>query len=299
MLKRLIKAIDNPGLAFYHIRARLNREALFARYASLCRQAGINQLFFILSFDCDNVEDIGVAWEVHQKLQADGIAPVYAVPGEMLEQGEKVYRKIAETGAEFINHGYTDHAVFDPGVGGYVGCFFYDKLPPAVVEEDIRKGDEAIRNILGQKSLGFRAPHFPTFQKAAEIRFIHRIIGQMGYRFSSSTLPYHGFRYGAVNNHFGVIEIPLSGMWSHPLRMLDSWGCFRAPDRVVGQINYYHEGSMVLKHIRDHWGTGILNYYVDPSHIADNQEFYSLMSEMAKSAKATSYCGLLRQLHLL
>ena len=67
----------------------------------------------ILSFDCDTHEDIDVAESVHIRLQNIGVTPVYAVPGALLRKGAKVYKKIHESGAEFINHGGRAHTYFN------------------------------------------------------------------------------------------------------------------------------------------------------------------------------------------
>ena len=98
---------------------------------------------------------------------------VYAVPGVLMRKSAEVYRRIADAGGEFINHGYHDHTYFDEARGRYASQFFYDRLPLETVRNDIIEGDRNIRETLGIVPKGFRAPHFGTFQKPAQLRFQH------------------------------------------------------------------------------------------------------------------------------
>ncbi|MBI4796652.1 MAG: polysaccharide deacetylase family protein, partial [Deltaproteobacteria bacterium] len=230
---KIKEALTNPVGFAYRVRACLDRPGLWRRYASLARGTGLQRLFFILSLDCDTLDDISVAWEVHTRLVDLGIKPVYAVPGELLQKGEKVYRRIHESGGEFLNHGYTEHTYFDPVQKAYDSCFFYDRLPRGRVRQDIIEGDACLREVLGTAPQGFRAPHFGTFQQPEQLRFLHGVLGELGYRFSTSTMPVYAFRYGPVFKQFGVWEIPVSGRESSPLKILDSWTCFMAPDRTL------------------------------------------------------------------
>src|SRR2546422_1123435 len=103
---RIRKAITDPALVWYRLRASLRPEGLHQRYQRLAHMQGFRRAYFVLSFDCDTDLDIVVAERVHRQLHDIGITPVYAVPGELLERGATVYRAIADLGAEFINHGY-------------------------------------------------------------------------------------------------------------------------------------------------------------------------------------------------
>ena len=111
---------------FTRIIRRIKPEWIWAFYANKARHL-LNQSYFILSFDCDTEEDIMVACDVHQRLKEIGITPVYAVPGELLKKGENVYRKLYETGAEFINHGGREHTYFDKKYQRQASSFFYEQ----------------------------------------------------------------------------------------------------------------------------------------------------------------------------
>lgn len=296
MFNKVRFLLSDPVLTVYHAWDRWDREGLFRRYAALSRRAGLDRLYFVLSFDCDTAEDIDVVRRVHTRLLAMGVRPVYAVPGELLKKGADVYRRIAGTGAEFLNHGYVEHAGFDDTTSSYVSTVFYDQLSTEEVREDIVRGDQAVREVLGVRPLGFRTPHFGSFQKGRQLGFLYGVLRDLGYRFSSSTTPVHGFRRGAVYNVGGIFEFPVSGMWTYPLSPLDSWTCFRAPERRLTPEDYHREGLAVARHLSRSGAVGVLNFYADPSHVADSKLFYETVAEWARVGHNITYGGLIQVL---
>lgn len=295
MLAKIGAALTNPYRLLYTLRAQAGRDGLYRRYRRLAEKAGFRRLYFVLSFDCDTHEDSGTVLKVHSRLRDLGITPAYAVPGELLNKSERIYRQIAEAGGEFINHGYRDHTYFDKARGRYASCFFYDQLPLETVREDIVQGDRNLRATLGITPKGFRAPHFGTFQKPSQLRFQHAILQELGYSFSTSTLPLYAYRFGPAFREFGLLELPVSGMGSMPLRILDSWTCFAAPARRFGPDDFVREGHLAGDRFGA-LGIGLLNFYADPSHIHDRDEFFEVAAHWAKVAKPVTYNGLLAEL---
>jgi hypothetical protein len=294
-MTKLKTAFANPALIAYGLWAKLNRRSLFNRYDKLSRLAGLDKVYFILSFDCDTTDDIDVVWNVHSRLIDMGIKPVYAVPGELLNRGEKVYRRISETGGEFINHGYRQHTYFDTNKGRHRSCFFYDELTLEGVRDDIIQGDVWLKQVLGMDVRGFRAPHFGTFQKPHQLRFLHSVLHDLGYIFSTSTVPLYAFRYGPIFRSFGAVELPVSGMANSPLNILDSWSCFMAPDRTMTPQDYLREGEAISKLFKV-LGVGLLNFYADPIHIHDSDIFFETVSHWRSVAVAVTYSKLLERL---
>jgi hypothetical protein len=288
MAMKIKKALADPVWLAYRLWARLHPGGLWRRYASLARAAGLKRLYLILSLDCDTVDDIAVVSGVHARLLELGVKPVYAVPGELLEKGKKVYQDLLATGGEFLNHGYTEHMFFDARRQTYESCFFYDRLPRERVRRDIHEGDACLRRVLGITPRGFRAPHFGTFQMPEQLRFLHGVLGELGYRFSTSTMPFHAFRYGPVFNRSGVREIPLSGRPGMPLNILDSWTFFAAPGRAFSPEAYYREGEAAAR-VYHHQGVGLLNFYVDPSHVHDREAFYQTVAGWLQVARPVNF----------
>jgi len=295
MFAKALSLLADPVQMGYRGLAAAAPERLWRRYERLTSAAGIDKLYFVLSFDCDTEDDIRVVGEVDARLRDVGVRPVYAVPGELLQKGEKIYSRIATAGGEFINHGYRDHTYFDSERGHYASCFFYDQLSLDVVREDIVRGDRNLRATLGVAPKGFRAPHFGTFQKPWQLRFQHSVLQELGYSFSTSTLPLYAYRFGPAFREFGVLELPVSGMGSMPLRILDSWTCFAAPGRRFGPEDFVREGRLAGERLGA-IGIGLLNFYADPSHIHDREEFFEVAAYWAKIARPLTYGQLLAEL---
>jgi hypothetical protein len=295
MIKKIAARLTDPYWLLYAFRAQAGRRGLDRRYRRLAEQEGFRELYLVLSFDCDTREDAETVLKVHDRLRGLDVAPVYAVPGELLNKGERVYRQIAEAGGEFINHGYRDHTYFDKARGRYASCFFYDQLPLDTVRDDIIAGDRNLQSTLGIQPKGFRAPHFGTFQKPAQLHFQHNVLKDLGYTFSTSTLPIYAYRFGPAFRNFGVLELPVSGMGSMPLRILDSWSCFQAPGRRFGPGDFVREGRLAADNFHS-LGIGLLNFYADPSHIHDRPEFFETVAYWAQIAKPVTYSQLLADL---
>jgi hypothetical protein len=291
ILSKIRFAVADPLLAGYAAWSRLHPSSALAGYRAKAVRAGLDRLYLVLSFDCDTPEDIEVASSVHEKLLETGICASYAVPGELLVRGSDVYRRIAATGAEFLNHGGRSHTYFDTQRGEYLSNFFYDQQSRDVLKHDIEAGDRIVTEVIGKKPIGYRTPHFGTFQRPDQLLFLHDVLRSLHYTYSTSTTPFAGLRYGPAFTRFGLMEFPVSGRGSDPLNILDSWGCFRAPDRVLAPEDYSCEALGMARHLAPR--PGILNFYADPSHIADQPIFFDTMAELARLSKPTAYRDLM------
>jgi hypothetical protein len=268
---------------------RLKRNGdVLARHAALARRAGIDRVYLILSCDCDTAEDAEVAWQMHSRLGELGVLPVYAVPGALLERAADTYTRIAATGAEFLNHGGAEHTYFDEKHGRHASCFFYDELSPELVRQDVLDGDRIVTEVLGRRPQGFRTPHFGTYAKPRQLRHLHLVLKELGYRFSTSTTPGFGLRHGPVSDHLGLVELPVTGAPDAPLQILDTWGFFAAPDRTRTPAEYLGQARVLAKGLAAE-GAGVINVYCDPVHIHDRTEFYEAVRAWTEVAEPVSY----------
>ncbi|WP_420547783.1 hypothetical protein [Curvivirga sp.] len=291
MYNRLKRIISNPEESYYNYLARQPMK-LFAQNSKLATRQGFDDVKFVLSFDCDTPEDIEVAIEVHNTLKQIGVLPVYAVPCELIQQGLDVYSEIRDSGAEFINHGYRSHTYWDEKAAEYKSNFFYDQQDRALLVEDITKGHQYLTQFLGEEPKGFRTPHFGTFQKKEELGFLYSTLRDLGVSYSSSTLPKNGFKYGPMYLDRGIYEFPVTGRVNDPLLILDSWAFFASPTRQSSPKEYLSE----IKKMTDIYsqnGTGLINIYADPCHIAGQDNFFAAIQLLAEKFQSTSYRNLI------
>lgn len=271
---------------------RINPTWIWKHYSKNC-QKWFDKSVFILSFDCDTEQDIQVVWDVHSQLMDMGIRPVYAVPGALLKQGESVYQQIVETGAEFINHGGRSHTYFDEKKQRYASCFFYDQQSKEVLRQDVIEGHEILQDVLGYSPVGFRTPHFGTFQSTEQLSFLYEILKGFNYQFSSSTMPYKAFTKGPLYQQAGIWEIPVTGVFSEPFNIMDTWAYFSAPDRLK-ESKHYYEDCLSLSNFMEQHPT-VINIYGDPSHIHDQAKFFEGMKLLLKVSNCITYKELLEK----
>ena len=299
MIKKIIsltsQMVSNPTEVAYHALGKMSPSCLQKKYIRRCHKNGVNGLKFILSFDCDTEEDFNVAWDVHSRLIDMGIMPVYAVPGELLIRGEKVYQRIKDTGAEFINHGYTEHTYFNEETGLNASCFFYDTLSEEMVRNDIRNGDKCLRDVLGVVPQGFRTPHFGTYSKPEHLKVLYSELENLNYTFSSSTPPIFGYCKGPAHKVGGIIEFPVTSTGSRPLSILDSWA-FLAKDNPHRQQGRYLLETKLKAAEFETANIGLINIYADPSHVAGQREFFEAVAIWSKIAENTNYSTLIGEL---
>ena len=278
MLDRLGKAAQDPGLAWAWAYARWRPRNAAKRNATLARRAGLQKPHFILSFDCDTDADSAAVGALHARLRAGGLSPMYAVAGEVLAAAADDYRAIAEDGAVFLNHGFRRHAALDAASGDVTSTYFYGAVPSTEWQNDILRGDEAIGDILGQRPDGFRTPHFASFERPRDLTDLWRFLSGLGYRYSSSTRPLFGLRYGPFFSRAQIIEFPVSGCLSEPGQILDSWGLIRRGDGTSRRLR---------DELRTHLAAmetgqpGLLNVYLDPADVADDEDVLAMLARFA------------------
>lgn len=282
------------NLQFLKMLHRISPKWVWSLYAHKTKYF-FNQSYLILSFDCDTDEDMTVAWEVHAKLQNIGITPVYAIPGALLKKGEKIYKKIFETGAEFINHGGREHTYFDTKHHRHTSCFFYNQQSFEILREDVFLGHQTLQDVLGITPKGWRTPHFGTFQKPEQLNFLYSVLQEMNYRFSSSTIPEMAYQNGPMYKKNGIVEIPVTGIYSEPFNIMDTWAYFAAPDRMKMPHDYLKTTEKLSQFASQN--PLLINIYADPSHIHNQPEFFEAMHILSKMTENINYTQLLEITH--
>ncbi|MBI9047058.1 MAG: hypothetical protein JEZ06_21410 [Anaerolineaceae bacterium] len=248
-------------------------ERLWKKYDQLARLQGYKELNFCISFDCDTVEDILASQEIDAWLERRGIARTYAVPGVLLEKGAKVYRQIAEQGAEFINHGFAPHATWNGKK--YISSTFYHEMNPQNIKKDIIKGHQSVCNVIEKAPIGFRTPHFGLFQTEEQRTLIYQTLNELGgYHYSSSTSPAFAFQQGVYKQYGSLFEIPVSGSYASPESGLDSWSYILSSYYPKISQQYTDLFIETVNNLKEINVAGILNLYVDPSHVINTDAFF-------------------------
>lgn len=269
---------------------RFNRTAIWKQFAKKSSSIFKNS-YLILSFDCDSEKDIALVSDIHNTLEDIGITPVYAVPGELLKKGESVYSKLFDKGAEFLNHGGRKHIYFDETLQREASCFFYDKQDTTTIRNDIYEGHQILLEVLGIQAKGFRTPHFGTFQDKQHLSLLYSILDELGYHFSTSTIPSKGYAFGPTYKVGKILEIPVTGRFTEPLNIFDTWGYFAAPDKQNNSNDYQQEAEFLATYCRKN--PLLINIYGDPSHITKETDFFDSMKILADSAQNINFSQLL------
>lgn len=252
----------------------------WTQYSRLCRAAGVDRLYLVLTFDCDTDGDIDVARELDRDLRARDIRAGYAVPSAQLRRSPDVWREVASHGAEFLNHGSRAHAELHDGQ--YRPVTFYERLSEAEVVADIEAGHNDVCQVIGAAPQGFRAPHFGSFQQPHQLDLVYRTLRRLGYTYASTTLPARALEEGPVIDEDGVVEIPTFGSYRHPQTLLDSWTYLT--DRVQYVLGDEY-GDLFVETVRTLTETGmpgLLVYYADPSHVYGQQPFARALDAIAR-----------------
>ncbi|MEI6218977.1 MAG: polysaccharide deacetylase family protein [bacterium] len=280
------------------IRRPLTRRKIFSLSSSLTYANGIKKPYLILSFDCDSPEDAIASKELSVWLMRKKAIPaVFAVPGRRIESSPGTYSEISRAGFEFMNHGYLDHAEFNQALGRYTSTTWYHEMSETAVREDIRRGHDTIRNILGIEAKGFRVPHFGYYQSPEQLEVIYSESERLGYSYASTTMPSHALHNGAAYRAVrGIIEFPLTGTFDRPEELLDSWCYMAAPDRVYTPKEYVLQFCKMVNFFANNGLPCILNYYADPSHVIDSRAYFDCIEYALESGfEATTYARLVQQ----
>jgi len=245
------------------------------------RQLRIDRRYLFLSFDCDTDLDAAAVEEVHGFLESLGIKATFAVPGAQLLKSPEPYRRLAERGAEFMNHGGLPHAEWRGDQ--WVGITFYDSMSPEEVEADIRRGHDIVTEIIGKAPRGFRAPHFGCYQKPEQVDRLHRTAASLGYDYCSTTIPSFGLKFGPAYRTHGLVEFPCFGSARYPETILDSWTYLNDRKKYALGEPYFMLMSETIELFVGKQLPVVFTWYADPCHVLNQAPFMCAMDSIAKA----------------
>jgi len=220
-----------------------------------------------ISFDCDLKEDVEAYPYLLKLLDKYNIKASFACVGKLIEMYPKEHALILEKGHEIINHTYThpNHKVFNPNKK-------FNKLSFKEQKEEIMKCHEVCEKVLNYTPVGFRTPHFGGLHTEN----VYKILEEMGYLYSSSTLALRTHFFGKPYKIGQIIEFPLSPSPKYPLSCLETWGIWRAPKKKYTEEEYYKLFKWLLDLAIDN--KLYLNFYFDPMDVVKLKYFEGLLS---------------------
>jgi hypothetical protein len=270
----------NPVRALRHAVSRLvNRDTaetqppeIMKALSRRSRRLGIEGINVLFSFDCDTPEDAAAAKDVFAQLRRRAVPAAFAVPGTTLQLAAEQYRELSRLGAGFINHGYRPHT--EHRDGRYHAITFYDQMSPDDVARDIREGHDTVTAVIGRRPVGFRGPHFGSFQKPEQRRVVYDAVHDLGYAFCSDTLPGSAYESGPVFEvGRSLKELPLTGSLRDPFVILDSWNYLADRTNYRLQEEYGTRFAETIDFFAERRLPVLLNYYADPAHVVGDAIF--------------------------
>jgi peptidoglycan/xylan/chitin deacetylase (PgdA/CDA1 family) len=233
------------------------------------------QYFVCLTFDLDNASpfiargltspsmisrgDFGIVGteRLLQLLRQNNIRATWFIPGHSIESYPACARSVFEAGHEIAHHGWTHRVPADLG--------------RELEEQELVRGNEAIKHLTGQYACGYRSPSWDLS------RFSIDLLVQHGFTYDSSLMGDDYLPYQARENDLVSLEEPLRyGTAAKLVEMPISWSLDDYPAfEYMRQTNALQPGlmnaSQVLEnwfndfvYMRDHYDWGVLTYTCHP-----------------------------------
>lgn len=235
-----------------------------------------------LSFDCDTPKDAEVMPHLLALLEKYQIPASFAVIGALVEETPAVYKKIVAAGHEILSHGYSKHTEID-AQGEYHSTMFYHELSPEQIEDEIVQNHKCLENVFGIQVMGFRTPHFGTFQLPQQISLLYSLLKKHGYRYSSSVMMLYAKQRGYLKFGEGIREFPLSAIVGMPLSVFDSWSLLRAPGRDFTDADFFPLFRRMIDIALKSSRPIFLNVYFDPSHVVGFDGFEACLQYVSEN----------------
>ena len=234
---------------------------------------------FFVSFDFETQKDVDLIEHLTNKLLKSNIIPYYAIPGELIKENKKVFRKISKK-CTIINHGYKIHTEFDKILNKNKSICSYCDFTKNEITKDITDGHEAIKNFCDQVPKFFRAPHFGEYSENKSLDFIYNILDDLNYTYSSSTTPIYSLINSPIFKNKNIFEMCSSSFAENPLQIIDSWSILNSN---LNFHNLFDEFKKTLKLMQT--SKFFFNVYFDPSDIINENIFFEHLSVFSKFQK--------------
>ncbi len=250
-----------------------------------------------LSFDCDFPRDVEALPQVADLLGQYGVQASFACIGQWVRRYPHEHRCLVDAGCELLNHTQTHPNLYHPDYayarGAELSRKRFDLLVPREQRAEIEEAHTTFAEVLGYSPAGFRTPHFGTLHTPD----VYPVLGELGYRFSSSVMAGACASSGIPYQVAGSIwEFPLSPCPAHPFGVLDSWHSLSKRDPA-----HSRPGELTALFVRlceqVQGRGGYVNIYLDPRDALDSGELRRMLDYLRGSNLVVlSYAELLERM---
>ncbi len=236
-----------------------------------------------VSFDCDHTADIEVLPRLLETLDSYQVKASFACIGAYIERYPREHRQILDRGHEIVNHTYS-HPYHDE----LCPKWRFDTLSDQERRNEILRCHAVCEKILDYRPIGFRTPHFARQSSKG----VHKILRELGYHYSSSTLAVSSPTFGDPYSIEGILEFPVSVCPRHPLQALDSHHAFESGLTSHTRQDYEAIFSDLVSQCCE---DGVyLNAYFDPQHMVDSLILDSILDGVKKNTRTECYGTIVR-----
>lgn len=166
----------------------------------------------------------------------------FFVVGELARRYPSLIKEILDAGHELACHSDVHHTL--------------NTMTPDSFRDDLSRNLDALRRAGVSALSGYRAPTFSLTQRSA---WVYDVLGEMGFRYSSSVLPASNPLFGWRN--FGTQPRIMGKVWEVPM----SVGRILGKDLPFGGGVYFRTlpFGTIKKHCRNHFSSGspVLGYF--------------------------------------
>ncbi len=225
-----------------------------------------------ISFDCDYPRDVEAMPALINTMGKYGFKTSFACVGHWIEKYPDEHKMILDNGHEIVNHTYShpDNEILNPGRK-------FKEISRQEKSEEIERCHDVCRKILNYEPTGCRIPHFGNLFSED----IYSILGDLGYKYSSSTMLTSTKSYGMpFKTDNGVYEFPLTTCPKHPFTVFDTWHMLNS-NRLFYKLIHRKKSEYagLFKYLIDLAirTNSYINIYIDPYDVQGIENFNEIM----------------------
>lgn len=236
-------------------------------YKAMHSPTGLDEFFYLLSFDVEFKKDVKILPELVKVLHKYDIKANFAAIGKFVEIYPSEHRLLVHPDFEILSHSYLHpwHDEINPGVR-------IDTLSREELLEDIKKSTQVIKKLSGTRPNGWRTPHFGP-QSHDDL---FSCLKEDSYIYSSSSCDFYTDN-GLPYLNEGIYELPISCCTDYPFVCFDDWSFRTSPNPI-----FESDGRFVKQWKRDilfaKSNNMFMNHYFDPYHLTNGK----IIDEMCK-----------------